>query len=156
MIEYYCKVNEAPLSNPPQEGAGGRGMNTKVRAVKRDDIQELVEWVAKQLCLDDNRKWESAVDTSKRFFGDGDSKEAYRRRAKKILSHPHLMYLVDRDLPFISLEDAAAHDSSEPWCSGNFTDSLQGFAKKAQKDMFQAGYKPVISLAEKLREANHE
>jgi len=45
----------------------------------------------------------------------------------------------DRELPFISLEDATNHDSSEPWCAGNFTDSLQEFGRKAQQDMFKAG-----------------
>jgi hypothetical protein len=48
----------------------------------------------------------------------------------------------EQGMPDITLNDAAEHDASEPWRAGNFTDSLQAFGKKAQRDMRVKGYKP--------------
>jgi hypothetical protein len=48
----------------------------------------------------------------------------------------------EQEMPDITLNDAAEHDASEPWRAGNFTDSLQAFGKKAQRDMRVKGFKP--------------
>ncbi len=49
----------------------------------------------------------------------------------------------NQSLPNVTLEDAAKHDSSEPWCAGNFVDSLQAFGKKIQQDMLSQGWRKV-------------
>lgn len=79
--------------------------------------------------------------------GDG-----YAKKVIEYLDSEGIVIKVERELPIISLEEAAKHDASEPWCSGNFTDSLQEFGRKAQRSMLEAGYVAVEPLIEGVKD----
>ena len=65
----------------------------------------------------------------------------------KLLKDKGMVMLADNQkLPYISLEDAALHDASEPWCAGNFTDSLQAFGQKAQQGMWYGNFRKIEEL----------
>jgi len=92
-----------------------------------DDIQELVEWVA--LIIRQNTTPYVSLRDGKTIIAE--------EVARTILSHPSLLIEVDAKLPEI-------HPSWTEWDAA--------VINTAQQDMFQAGYKPVIPLAEALKE----
>ena len=73
--------------------------------------------------------------------------------ADQVLHYLHsqgVVIKVARELPLITLQEAEEHDAK--WSLSNFTDSLQGFGKKAQKNMLKDGYEAVESLIEPKEE----
>jgi len=110
-------------------------------------VEELVEWVAKQigLTLYKSDNWEEYPEKSKRLFRIG---------AKQILSHPDLA-LIDRDIkpPSLSINDCERINKL-------FRKDTKAKIIKAYYDaqielINEHNYEPIIPLAEALKGANN-
>jgi len=105
-------------------------------------IKELVEWVAEQLWVSEQRLYPP------QFWGfpykglHESYKKEVRTKAAQILSHPDLA-LIDRKRKFPTLR----HPLTTPKEENNMVQLGYGMCRQ---DIFKAGFKPIIPLAEAL------
>ena len=127
------------------------------------EVKELVEWVAGNLWDSEKRisaGWEYLKYMEFNKLPDG-TKGVFRKQAKQILSHPKLALIVDRELPsdewFTNLKnliDPSFVDYFRRWTA--MDDGQTVGERQVKSYLTQGGFKPVIPLAEALKEDSND